>query len=101
MERRYSVGAPRQSQREHRHAEKFVRIVGILSAESQQTFLGEPERLAQRADMLLAQAPYEPRDPPGSEAVVPRRYRSVRGKHDFPRDSRNRCLKRNPFLLHP
>ena len=93
MQRRHCIGAPREPQCQHRHTKQFVRIVGILAAQSHQAFLGESQGLAKRPDVLLDQT--------GIETVVPGWYWSMRGEHHFARHSRHRRVKRDAFLLHP
>ncbi len=93
MERRNCIGSPRESQREHRHTEEFVRVAGILATESQEAFLREPQRLAKRPNVFLDQTCIE--------TIMPGRHGSVRGEDHLARNSRHRCVKCNAFVLHP
>ena len=69
VQRRNGVGAPRQLQAQHGHAELFVTIVRMFSRPSaMKPFVRKTQLLAQRAEVLLDEARVEP--------VVTRRARA-------------------------
>ncbi len=55
VQRGNGIGAAREFQAQHGHAEIFVRVAGILASQRHQPLVGEPKRLAQRPQMLFHQ----------------------------------------------
>jgi len=92
MQRRDRVRAPRHAQTEHRHAEFFMLVAGVLAAERHQRVVREAHLFAQRPEVLFNQAPMK--------AVVPRRHWRVRREHHFARHPRQRLMKIQPLVDH-
>ena len=93
VQRGDGVGAPRKLQAQHRHAEFFVVIAGILAA--------------QPHELLRAKCPSASRSGPrcssirsGIEAVVTGGHGRVRGEDDFARNARHGLVEAEPFVLH-
>ena len=94
VQRRHRVGAVRQLQRQHRHAERLVSsCCGSTPAEGQQRLAVEAHRLAQRSEMLL--------DEIRREAIVAGRHGRVRGEEDVRGDHAQRLVRRQALALHP
>ena len=74
MQRRHGIAAARQLQRQHRHAEIFVGVVGIHPAPGEELIVALAQPLAQRAQVLFDQSRRKP--------VMPGRYRRMRGEND-------------------
>ena len=62
-------------ERQHRHAELLVLVLGIDAPERHHVVVRQPERVAQGPEMFLDQRRREP--------VVTRRHRRVRGEDDL------------------
>ncbi len=93
MERRHRVGAVRQLQRQHRHAERFAGVAVIDPPERQEGARIEAERIAHRPKVLFDEIRAEP--------IVSRRHRGVRGEHDLRRDAAHRLVRVDAFDIHP
>src|SRR5215469_4332521 len=92
MQRRNRVRPARESQGEHCHAEKLVRIRWIFASEAEQAVGRKPESFAQRSDVLFYKT--------GIEAVVAGRHRSMGGEYDFSGDTRHRGVEGKAFVFH-
>ena len=80
VERRDGVGLARELQPQHRHRERFPRVVGMDPSVGQQCLLRQPDFLAEALHLLDE----EGRD----EAVVAGRHRRVRGEDTLCADPR-------------
>ena len=93
VQRRDGVGAMRELERQHRHAERLARVAGVDAAEAHEPRLVHAERVAQRPEVLL--------DHVGGEAIVPRGHRRVRREDDLRRDAAARLVRGDAFSHHP
>ena len=59
VEGRNGVGATREFQTQHRHAELFLMIAGILAAKCHQPFMRKPQSVAEWPKVLFDQAGIE------------------------------------------
>src|ERR1700674_2577802 len=91
VQRGYRIGAARELQTEHGHAETFV-TVGILASQRHEIFLGKPEGLAQRSEVLFDQI--------GIEAIMAGGHRSVGREDHFTGNSRHRHVETDALLFH-
>ena len=92
MERGNGVGAPRDFQAQHGHAEFFVVVGRVFASKRHQLVVREPQKFSQRSQMFFDQVRAEP--------VVSRRHRRVGGKNDFARNAMNGLVESQAFLLH-
>jgi hypothetical protein len=93
VERRHRIGAPRQLQPQHGHAELFVRVGRVLAPHRHQIVEREAELIAQRPEVLLDEA--------FVETVVAGGDRRVRGEHHLARHARHGLVEPDAFLDHP
>ena len=91
VQRGNGIGAPREAEAEHGHAETFVAF-GILASQGHETLLGKTERLAQRSEMLFDQI--------GIEAIVAGGHGSVGRKHHFTGNPRHGLLEADALFIH-
>jgi hypothetical protein len=91
MQRGNRIGAARELQAEHGHAETFV-AVGILASQRHEGFLGKTESLAQRPEVLFDQI--------GVEAIVAGGHGSVGGENHFPGNARHGLIEADALFFH-
>ena len=73
VQRRHAVRVARHLERQHGHAQRLAVILGADASEAQEFVLGQPQRPAQRLQVIVDQL--------GREAVVARVDRRVRREH--------------------
>ena len=93
VQRRHRVGAMTALEREHGHAELFARVVRVHASEREEGVVGQPERVAQRAEVLF--------DEVGRKAIVAGRHRRVRREHDLRGHAARGFVDADAFGLHP
>src|SRR5437879_4271776 len=86
------IGAAREPETEHGHAEGLLLVAGFLAAQPHQGFWGNAEAVAQRSKILFDQI--------GTEAIVPGGDRGVSGEDDFARYAGHGDIEANALLLH-
>ena len=92
VQRRDRVGVMRQLQRQHRHAERLVRVARIDAGPSPAALAVDAHRLAQRPEVLL--------DEIGRKAVVAGRDGRVGREDDVRGDEAQRLAGRQALALH-
>ena len=92
VQRRDRVGAARQLQRQHGHAERLAVIARVLASQRQQRVGRKAQRVAQRAEVFLDQLRREP--------IVAGRNGRVRCEDDLRRDAADALLGSNAFGRH-
>ena len=80
-------------ERQHRHAERLAAVRRVDAAEPHEALVVEPERFAQRTEVLV--------DERRREAVVAGRHRRVRREDDLRRDAADRLPRVDAFGGHP
>ena len=92
VQRRDAVGVAGHLERQHRHAERLAVVVGADAAEAQEVGLRQPQRAAQRLQVIVDQL--------GREAVMTGVDRRVGGEHRALRDLLRAGAEVGPGLLH-
>ncbi len=86
------VGAPRQFQAEHGHAEILIAVAGIFPTQFHQAVCGNTQGFAQRSQMFFHQF--------GVEAIMAGGHWSVSGKDHFAGNPGHGLIKADSLILH-
>ena len=91
VQRGNRIGAPRELQAEHGHAETFVAF-GMLAPQGHESFPGKTEALAERTEVLF--------DEIGIEAIMAGGHGSVGGEDHFTGNPRHGLLEADALFFH-